>query len=234
MDDEDSKARRNFMAVSAIIVLAWWLQAPLDKISEKLLGMPSVGAGFEWRAWFAGLCALLYFALRFRFSERQQQSAKELQDESVDVRDRLLARWLRWEIAAWNRWRLRGPVIGQSLEKAVESVLELNGGEVLKVSTSEISPGRTNQEGARIANSRVAVRAVVSVFIATSTPRPLGMAGTHVDVHANLTTSQRFILTAWEVAWLVSYSKASTALFVPWALGAAAAAVCAWRIAQAM
>lgn len=144
------------MAVSTIIVLAWWLQAPLDKVSEKLLGMPSVGIGIEWRAWFAALIAVLYFALRFRFSERQQDAVKELHAESSRLRDRLLIRWLRWEVTAWDRWRLSGPVIGQALDATVKSVIEMNGGDVVKVSPGEVSPGRTDDTGSRVSNSRIA------------------------------------------------------------------------------
>lgn len=105
MDDEDSKVRRNLIVVSVLMILVWWLQAPLDKVSEKFFGVSPNGPAFEWRVWLAAALALAYFCLRFRFCQDHTNAVTVMRNERRDLERRLLRRWI--EAALWA-FRSRG------------------------------------------------------------------------------------------------------------------------------
>lgn len=153
MEDEDSKIRRNFLAVSALIVLAWWLQAPLDRISEKLLGVSSVGPNFEWRAWAAATAVLVYFGLRFRFSKEHSAASNDMLSEATKVKRALLLRWLNWEVMGFVKWHWTPPVFGSSFSAVVGESgphVQLRRSPIVRIKVSELQLGRQTGTGVMI------------------------------------------------------------------------------------
>lgn len=236
VEDEESKARRNVMAVSTLIVLAWWLQAPLDKISEKLLGMPSVGPAFEWRAWFAAVAALAYFGLRFRFSAEHSKAVDELKTEFRSTLLRLLRRWLQWEMTWFARWGWTPPVLGDGFATVVQPYRTMADGTPLRIVdiyVTEVRLGVQSSSGEYVEPTDGAVLGNVLLHVRRTT------AGGHSDefrvagVGFELNPLQRRLLKGWTAAAMFLYSKASTAVFVPWALSCAAAVICLIRLVRA-
>lgn len=228
MEDEDSKIRRNFLAASVLVVLAWWLQAPLDKISEKLLGMPSVGAAFEWRAWLAATVALLYFALRFRFSKEHAEAWGDLRKEASTVQQRLLLRWLQWETSWFVRWGWTPPVFGDGFVTIAKGGLpnvEVERSPITSIEVPHLMFGKQDLAGQWIAPKDGQIFGSARVRV----ERVNGNTSEgiiHDGIGFELNAPQRRIFKAWAYAWLAVYSKASTSLLVPWLLGTAALAIC--------
>lgn len=235
MDDEDSKARRNFMAVSTIIVLAWWLEAPLDKISEKLLGMPSVGPGFEWRAWFAALVALLYFALRFRFSTGHADAMTDLNRERQALRLRVLEQWLSWEATGFIRFGV-APILGQPIRSFFGMIPHKAGAAAMKVTDVKIKSVGWATRGHQDNATRPPQGELYLLRVDTALHRANGSGSTETTMHRfhlDLAGWTRALVACWVFCWLAIYSKTSTSFVVPWLIGAAAAAVCGLRTWQA-
>lgn len=229
MEDEVSKIRRNLVAVSAAIMLAWWLQAPLDKISEKVLGT-TVGSNFEWRAWFAATIVLLYFALRFRFSKEHTEAIAEMENEAGAVGRRLLLRWMNWETTWYVRWgylprafRESFPIIiGASPDDAARNR------RITRVDVANMVIGQRDSVGQVLPPSKGQVLGTVDIDvyrIAANRSEHRGLA----QIGFDLSRMQRWSLRVWTYLWLGVYSRASTWLMVPWTLTACALAVCIWK-----
>ena len=226
MEDEDSKIRRNLMAVSTLIVLAWWLQAPLDKISEKLLGLTDVAPNFQWRAWLAALLALAYFCLRFRFSTEHGDDRRLLGVERIAVQIRLIERWLSWETSWYARWGTTPPVLGDGFSAVAgpykDAVRKITG-----ITVANVSIGRQDEMGQVLPPPPNQVFGMAS-FVVKRLHHTGGMEQTTLNsIGFDLSGFQRRVLAVWSGLWLLIYSRASTSLFVPWSLAAAAAVVCA-------
>lgn len=235
VEDEESKARRNLIAVSTLIVLAWWLEAPLDKISEKLLGMPSVGPEFEWKAWFAALVALAYFALRFRFSVDHAQAVTGLRSEFQMAIERFLKRWLVCEIICFLKWGYRPRVMGTDFQTLVERKITLPDGTPFPIVDIEVVDLMLDREGALGKDSPAELREI-SGSMRVHITRALGKASDQSrgnGINFELTPRHRRAFKLWVASATTIYSKASTALFVPWALGSAAAVICLFRLVRA-
>lgn len=79
--DEDDKIRRNLVMVSFVILAFDWLDIPLSSIVGKTLGvvgpMPD-----QLKIWTMGLLLMVYFAIRYKFSDEgakfQSETRKEL------------------------------------------------------------------------------------------------------------------------------------------------------------
>lgn len=72
VDDEDSKVRRNLVALSAAVLLSAWLDFPLISLVARLVGDKPDGTVFSpapWKVWMALLALWSYCMLRYFFSE---------------------------------------------------------------------------------------------------------------------------------------------------------------------
>jgi hypothetical protein len=231
MEDEDSKIRRNFLAVSALIVLAWWLQAPLDRISEKLLGVSSVGPNFEWRAWAAATAVLVYFGLRFRFSKEHSAASNDMLSEATKVKRALLLRWLNWEVMGFVKWHWTPPVFGSSFSAVVGESgphVQLPRSPIVRIKVSELQLGRQTGTGVMIMPEAGELFGSVRLEIDRRQDKATEIR-TVDGIGIDLSAGQRAILNAWTYCWLALYSNASTGLMVPWIFGAMALIVCCYK-----
>ena len=71
-DDVEEKARRNFIAISAAIVLAWWLRLEVPFLAN-FIGLASDEQS-RFRVWVAAIPILLYFGLRYHFSTQRAEA----------------------------------------------------------------------------------------------------------------------------------------------------------------
>ncbi len=67
MADEDDKVRRNLVVVSAVILVAGWLEIPFSAIVSKFVNTGELHHD-PFRIWATGLAVLLYLAIRYSFS----------------------------------------------------------------------------------------------------------------------------------------------------------------------
>lgn len=133
MDDEDSKVRRNLVVASALVLLLVWLKLPLADVAERLLGTKSsatlqIDAA---RVWSAVVVVLVYFALRFGFSEAVEKAGEKIGTASLLARASLIEVIVRWELMLFNKFRKVSPVFGVNLvghldKQTDEMRLELN------------------------------------------------------------------------------------------------------------
>lgn len=82
-DDDDTKARRNLLAFSAVILLLAWLRLPLVDIADKVGGATAAARlGKEpARLWTATAAILLYLAVRFHFFGGGREAFKKLTEK---------------------------------------------------------------------------------------------------------------------------------------------------------
>lgn len=83
MDDTQDKIRRNLVAISSGILLASFLKIELTT-SPKLLGIAEITSISPLRFWFAILFLLLYFIVRYRFSDEHHELKKALDHTFFD------------------------------------------------------------------------------------------------------------------------------------------------------
>ncbi|MDR6453909.1 hypothetical protein [Variovorax paradoxus] len=241
MDDEDSRARRNFLVASTLVILAWWLGVPFDQMSTKFLGFAPQGKTFEWRVWFAAATALIYFALRFWFSEASKKAIADYASDKVACSSRALRRWIRFETAMFVRFgeNTPMPVMGTAFRTIAHAAVK-------KIQVAHDNTGHP----ARI------VRIIVSgaTFTlpnadSTTYPQPVWKSGVafvqfvvrtpHGD-DPSLDGAQplgfELAFLGRTIAWFVStlettlFSKSGTGLLLPWWLGVAAMAVAVWKV----
>jgi hypothetical protein len=96
MDDDDSRIRRNLVVAGGLVILAAWLDIPLDQLLEKIAGLvpdktPGAPGIDPLRVWFAVLAVLTYLALRYRFALEGRRLARAYRRE----RGLLVQRYVR-------------------------------------------------------------------------------------------------------------------------------------------
>jgi hypothetical protein len=118
MDDEDSKIRRNLVTASAVVLLLVWLKLPLADVAERLLGAKASGTlqVDAIRIWSAVVAVLIYFALRFVFSEAVEKGGDTIRLASISSRAGVIEAVVRWELFLFNRFKKESPVFNDELE----------------------------------------------------------------------------------------------------------------------
>ncbi|WP_431106639.1 hypothetical protein [Variovorax paradoxus] len=234
MDDEDSKIRRNLIAVSSVILVLAWLKVPLDLVGERLLGVASK-EGFNLsakRVRAAALVLLVYLTLRFRFSNEQQEGMKTLRAEYVGAERRTLKRWLALELACFTRFGWKMPVLGDPRERISVARRKQNSVEAVvpfvEISLNDAILGTRDPAGQFIPSTRK-VTAHIKYFARIEggdAPMPL------VPFEFELSWLQRLSLSSVSILWLTIYSKASTFFMTPWVLSFAAIGLTSRRMWQ--
>ncbi|MNK85099.1 hypothetical protein D3C87_1049680 [compost metagenome] len=233
MDDEDSKIRRNLIALASVILLLAWLKVPLDLVGERLLGVASKG-GFTIsakRVWSAALILLVYFSLRYRFSNEHQEGMKTLIAEYPDIERRTLKRWLVCELAIFTRWGWHMPLLGELSSKIDAGLQRRSSAQVavplVRMSLTDASLGRLIR--GRFEPSRRLGTASLQYFVRIDggdAPMP------QVAVDIELSRVGRAFLSGFAGLRLCFYSKASTLLMTPWVLTAGAIGLTLRRLWQ--
>lgn len=100
-DDTDDKVRRNFLAVSGAIVLAWWLRLKVPFLA-KVFGVPLDSDNIE-RVWTAALVLLAYFGLRYHFSSGRESAWKACKQDHNNRLFQRIARVLARAVHAQER-----------------------------------------------------------------------------------------------------------------------------------
>jgi hypothetical protein len=244
VDDEDSKARRNLMIASTVVILAWWLAIPFDQMSTKFLGFAPQVKTFEWRVWFAAVVGLIYFALRFWFSEANKKAIAEYASDKVVCSSRALRRWLRFETALFVRFGRNTPMpvlgtafhtVAQVAVKKVQSAYADAGpsAEIVRIIVSEATfdkPFLNSATDPKMSWKSGAAR--IQFIVGTPNGDYPSLNGAQ-PVGFELTTLGRamaWFVTAMEVAL---FSRSGTGLLLPWWLGSAAIALAAWKVCAA-
>ncbi|CAB3901429.1 hypothetical protein LMG26842_05381 [Achromobacter dolens] len=80
-DDVDEKARRNFVAISAAILLGWWLRVDVPFLAN-FVGLATDGQT-RFRIWIAAVPILLYFGLRYHFSVQRANGWKACRQDHM-------------------------------------------------------------------------------------------------------------------------------------------------------
>ncbi|QOF76078.1 hypothetical protein [Variovorax sp. 38R] len=234
MDDEDSKIRRNLVAACMLILLAGWLRAPLDVLSEQLLKLKPVGPDFAWRVWIAAGAALVYFALRFRFSSENLDALHPLEVEYFTVEKRIVASYLARRMAKFVRVGAARPLDTGALSMFVEAqrrgIEQTQGGngnaKLQRITVAQT--GRAARQGGQ-AGERASLKFVeadLTIWFSSN-----GGLATNV-------VTLGFELPAWVVAriklntlaWMLMYSKASTQILLPWILSACAFLLVVYKV----
>lgn len=236
MDDEDSKVRRNLIVVSVLMILVWWLGAPLDKVSEKFFGVAPSGPAFEWRVWFAAMVALSYFALRFRFCDNHQEALDVLLKESDQIEGRVLKRWISLEIWLYMRFGIVPRFMGEPFKKLIESAVKVTDyaqyqapGQAEKVSAIQV---RSAHLGLWTSGRFIPSRGKYQARLMVRTRRTDGVERENDEtINFLFGRLRRVILWAIARAWLLGYSRTGPGLLVPWALAAGAGLVGIYKLA---
>lgn len=234
VEDEDSKIRRNLIALCSVIVVLAWLRVPLDLVGERLLGV-STKSGFSLsakRVWLAAFVLLAYFALRYRFCDEHQEGMKTIRTEYAVVERRILKRWLTWELACFSRFGWKTPLLGNPVEAIMDvrhaRVADQSSSRYVRISLNDAALGGYSKAGIYVPSTRRG-QAHLNYFAridGADVPMP------QEKVEFELTTFKRLMLSCATAVWLSGYSKASTSLLTPWALAVIAAVLTLRRLWQ--
>lgn len=115
MDDDDSKVRRNLAVTAGLVILAAWLEVPLDQLLEKISGLHSDktvgGSGISpLRIWCAVLAILTYLALRYRFAQEGRRFARAFRRERVLLMQRYVKGCVERALLRYSRKEKDSPV----------------------------------------------------------------------------------------------------------------------------
>ncbi|AVQ81665.1 hypothetical protein [Variovorax sp. PMC12] len=241
MEDEDSKVRRNLVVASVVVLLAWWLGIPFDKVSDRFLGYAPAVKTFEWRVWFAAALALVYFALRFRFSEEHKKAVLVYATDRKDLSSALLRWWVKWEVSMFVRstGRMPMPVMGTAFktiaQAAVKEMQRNFGDERMEAKITRVFVSDARFESFSVNNGEYGVprfkTGVVNVqfFIRTIHGEHPSRGGAQ-PLGFELRWLGRVIAWIFTQAAVFVYSKSGTTLMLPWVLAVVAAAVAVRRV----
>lgn len=226
MEDEDSKVRRNLLAVSTLVLLVAWLDTPLSKVGGKFLGIENLDAQFEWRVWAAAGALIIYFALRHRFSPENTTAFNAMKKEMAGAARRVLTLWMIMEVRLFKLFRLTLFLPKASLVAADDSALAsgtkhgLDGPKVARIRVDGAN-FLINDKGPNNVSLSTLFHLVDGGSKNTVVPEQLQAPLAHYHV---------LFLRFWAFLWLAMYSKASTSFLWPWSLAAAAAAVVTFKL----
>lgn len=80
MEDEDEKIRRNLVALSALILIAAWLEIPFSAVVAKFVDGGHI-APEAYKLWVVGFALLIYMGLRYSFSPEGARYESAIQDD---------------------------------------------------------------------------------------------------------------------------------------------------------
>ncbi|MNY02543.1 hypothetical protein D3C86_1351160 [compost metagenome] len=228
IEDEDSKIRRNLIVVSVVIVLLWWLKVPLGEAAGKLLNVTLDKKVTESRLWRVGLIGLLYFAMRFKFSQEHIDDFTKMKEEFLNYRDGVLLWVLRQNVA----WTQGAKALGTFHEriasrhgytrKEVAANLKVH---AIKVHNAMFGFVNASKERVRPEGGQVRAELEWAVTSAKGTNRWL-------EPDLNFYPPKRFLAAIWLIsaAKLTIYSRTCTSFLVPWGLAAVAAFVAGYQV----
>lgn len=236
MDDEDSKIRRNLIAVSVLMILVWWLGAPLDKVSEKFFGVPPNGPAFEWRVWLAAMLALGYFSVRYRFCKEHQDSIEGLRTDWDAIEAQTMTKWISVELWLYSRFGIFPRTLGVFFPKVVDRATKgptygvgTNSEQfdtVLSIKVRSVMVGLYNAGRYKRKTGNYQVNLTVRSL------RPDGVKLENEDsVSIELGPGRNWVRRCASSVWLFWYSKTGAGLLVPWALVLFAAVVGGYKLA---
>jgi hypothetical protein len=89
VEDTDDKVRRNFVAISTVVLMSAWLQLKIDDLLERVLGTKAGDPIDSQKAWAAVVVLLLYTMLRFRAADSTQKQKHDLVRKILEYRTQL-------------------------------------------------------------------------------------------------------------------------------------------------
>lgn len=225
MDDEDSKVRRNLVVASMVILLAVWLRAPLEGMAEALFRVKPTGADFVWRVWAASGVALIYFALRYRFSPDHIQALEPLQVEYAKIEQQVLKQWLLRVLRRFVRTGNAGPLPTAEMLSMVEAH---RGAAARKDEPyTDVTLTRIDvNEVARTADRYPAYDAIPLKLVGAKLTLIFQIGeeqrAADVSVGIDLSATSIFRIRLNAFGWVLFYSRGSTHVLFPWALASLA------------
>ena len=241
MDDEDSKVRRNLVVACTVVLLAWWLGIPFDKVSDRFLGFAPTAKTFEWRVWFAAAVALLYFAWRFRFSDDHKEAVKAYAKDRQDRSVAMLTWWARREIAMFVRVgdRMPMPLMGSAFKTiahaAVKGIQRAYGDENMPAKLTRAFVGDAAFQNVSVNNGEYGVPQYrsgivrVQFFIRTARGEDPSRDGAQA-LGVELAPLGRAIAWLGTQVCVLVYSNSGTRLLLPWAMALAAGGLACLKI----
>ncbi|MCR6480686.1 hypothetical protein NU688_31345 [Variovorax sp. ZS18.2.2] len=236
MDDEDSKIRRNLMLAGSLVLLFAWLQIPEGALLKRIFGEvdPTVSIS-PVRVWIAITAALVYLALRFRFSKDHEEGQKELTFNRGVIETRFVKLWLCVEVWWFKRLRTATPLFGAFLREwentaNIRSTTQKVAPPVVikHVQVVEVHSGYKDGAGQWV-DSKDGTWSVRVQLEFWSDNGSEGVSGVQ-EHNFFLTKSQRFLVRVAQLCWLIVYSRSSTLLIFPWAITVLALVACSFKL----
>jgi len=233
MEDEDSKIRRNLVVASMVILLAVWLRAPVEGLAESLFKVRPVDPKFASRVWLAASAVLIYFGLRFRFSDENLKAIAPLSTEYVAVEEVVLRRWLAMQMRKYVRSREGGVLnvdgLGMLVEAQRKGIIQTQGGQIEPVLASIRVPG-ANRSSTSYPPSGPASLKFIEADLSLSFKWDLGRSGTSVRLGFDVPLISRLWIRGNALGWMLIYSKGSTQILLPWLLAGLALLASAYKV----
>ncbi|QNK66074.1 hypothetical protein [Variovorax sp. PAMC26660] len=221
IEDEDSKGRRNLVVASMVILLAVWLRAPVEGLAESLFKVKPVDPKFAFRVWLAAGAVLIYFGLRFRFSDENLKAIGPLNAEYLEVEQRVLRLWLAKKMKNYVRTQRAGSLnvngFGMIVEAQRRGIVQSQGGQIEPVLAGIRVAKVVRSSTSYPANGPVSLN-FIQADLMLSFKWDLGQSGTGVPIGFDVPLGARLRIQCNALGWLLLYSKGSMQVLLPWSL----------------
>jgi len=122
-EDSDEKIRRNLIASSGAVLLAMWLDIDPSGLLTRMLGAEALKDTTTWKIWTVASFVLLYFGLRYRFSNTMSEAIQGVQAERSALTYELKSRVLQKELESYAKTRLikSAPSFSENIESTLDN-----------------------------------------------------------------------------------------------------------------
>lgn len=123
MIDDDEKTRRNLVTASAAVVLLYWLDVPIGRQIERVLGIQQ-GVIADWKMLVAAFVLIAYLSLRYNFSGEGSIYRSAMADEFNKLRFQKVMWLTQYMVSRYAKLKVESPIFCGQLSEAVKEFLK--------------------------------------------------------------------------------------------------------------
>lgn len=223
MDDANDKIRRNLLAISVLVIVLWWIDVKELELLKRALG--DVGKDVAlWKVRLGALILLIYFLLRYRFSENFTkfyiEKRKDLGHLTKTYSNKFLDDALgKYVVKGKSQSVFSNPK--DEVKNYLASIREVHKDSIFKITNHTLNPSYTKGDWEGVIN--------------------FGLAASYGSTYGEQTTRQQEIsfeikgFNKWMICvkcWIIllAYSKTSIEYLLPMLLGVMAIGIILYRM----
>ena len=223
MEDTNDKIRRNLLALSALILVLWWLDVKDTELLKRILG--DIGKDVAlWKVRVGSIVLLGYFLLRYRFSENFTSFLIEKRKDWGNFTEIYCNKFL---VSALKKYIYKNKPqsvfsnLSDKTKKYIAEVRAAHKDSYFKITNSELNPSYTKGEWGGVINFGLSV----------SYGKTYGeQSNNNEEITFEIKGFNKWVICAKCFIVLLAYSKTSIEYFLPMLLGGLALILTVYRL----